>query len=227
MINNINSKICTFSQLCSCTAKKFENNTNILYELSNDIALIISEYNKMNFLTVTSQPGGESINNMYKSEYHSHKERTPENILCKVIRKQRPYIRGYMKKSMANFIYKQLQHEEHLFVRTTDNNFPFPFDIKFASVNFLNDYPILTESVDWSNIEETKNIPDADWSFDLKVPLHRSFDLLFGAQYPNIISTDIVEFDLIDIRWHNNSYIWYTLLKIIKNYYTSPFILPN
>jgi|SRR3989338_468499 len=218
MSNNINSEIGDFYQLCSYTADNLANNKSVFYELSADIAIIIYEYNKMNFLTITSQPGGQSINNMYKSEYHSHKERTQENILCKVTRKQRPYIRGYMKKNMADFIYKQLQHDENLFVRTSNNNYIFPFDIKFASVNFLNDSPVLSESIDWISIEETKNIPDSNWSLDLKVPLHRSFDLLFGKQYPNINSSDIVEFDVIDIRWDNNLYLFHRLFDLIKNY---------
>jgi len=62
-------------------------------------------------------------------------------------------------------------------------------------------------------------IPDACESFNLKVDLHHSvIDV-----YPNIKfdHKNIVQFDIIDLRWNKNSYMWNALYQAIKEYHSS------
>jgi hypothetical protein len=209
-----------FPMLCEYNSNKLNNQPVILYELTflKWIFDIIIEYNRLGFFTFTSQPGKIHNNIMYKSEYHRHKERTKDNILCSVVRKQRAYIRGYMISSMADFVFDKLKDDPYLFVRTSTHNIPFNHKIKFGSVNFINDEPVSSEDVDVDIIEDCRNIPDANWSFNLKLSLRRPFNEL----YPNMTISNIDEFEIIDIRWNENSYLWTKLLDIInifKNIY--------
>lgn len=208
-----------FFDLCKHMADKLSSDSSILYELTDDIRKIICKYNRLGFLTYTSQPGSEYKSIMYKSEYHRYRERTPDNVLCPVIRKQRAYVRGYMKSKMADSVFNELQSDPYLFVRTTNNNRPVNFEVKFGSVHFRDGKPVLTESMEnWKDFEETRNIPDANWSFDFDLPLRRNFSMIFDKEYPGIDSTDIVEFDIVDIRWGQNDYLWIKLLDSIRNY---------
>ncbi len=219
-----------FNHLCTIMANKLENDETLLYELGDfqSIENIIIEYNRLGFLTYTSQPGKVANCFMFKSEYHRHREATKENILyTDVVRKQRAYIRGYMHIKMANFVFEKLEQDPVLFVRTTNHNRSFNFEIKFGSVNFLDDQPVLKEEIVWHEIEETKKIPDADWSFNLSLLLRRPLkemlkikplSEMFDLEHQNIDCTDIVEFELIDIRWNENSYLWTQLLKTIREY---------
>lgn len=214
-----------FSDLYEIRLNELIKDRNILHELNDceDIREIFHEYNKLGFLTYTqqsskAQPGHINNSVIFKSEYHRSKERTKENILCTGVRKQRAFIRGYMNKDMANYIFNKLENDSYIFVRDANNNRPCPFDIKFGSVNFIDDKPVLIEDLDWHHSEDTKNIPDADWSFNLGLPMRKSFSLLLGREYPNIDSTDIVEFEAVDIRWNENGYMWTKLLQTIKKY---------
>jgi len=209
-----------FSDLCEFMVNEMKQNPRILYELDNDkyneIRKAIYEYNKHGFLTYTSQPGHAGNVRIFKSEYHRYKEPTAENVLCLGVRKQRAFVRGYMNSEMAYFIFNKLEHDPYVFVRTSNNNRSCPFDVKFGSVNFMNEKPILTE--DTNNIEDTKIIPDANWSFNLGLPLRKSFSLILGSEYPNIDSTNIIEFEAVDIRWNENSYMWTKILETIHDY---------
>lgn len=205
-----------FLNLCKHNADKLSNDPTILYELFDMkwIANIIIDYNKLGFLTFTSQPGKMYSNIMYKSEYCRLKEPTKENILQSVTRKQRAYVRGYMDRSMADFIFSLLQNDPYLFIRTSNNNRPANFVVKFGSVNFIDDQPVLTEEINCNTIEETKNNPDADWSFNFNLLLRRPFSL----EYPNTNYSNIVEIEILDIRWDENNYIWIKLLENINLY---------
>lgn len=211
-----------FADLCQFMANKLRLNPDILCELrgsselDKEICEIICEYNKHGFLTFTSQPGRAHNSIIFKSVYHRYKEPKEENILCRGVRKQRAFIRGYMNSEMADFIFKELEHDPYIFVRSSNNNRSCSFDIKFGSVNFLNDKPVLEN--DFNDFKDTKEIPDADWSFNLGLPLRKSFQLLLGNEYPNIDSANIVEFEAVDIRWNENGYFWKKLLETIHNY---------
>ena len=203
-------------------ADELKNDTSLLYELGNSewIKQIIVEYNKLGFLTYTSQPGRVNNNVVFKSEYHRRREATKENIIrYNAVRKQRAYIRGYMNIKMADFIFNKLEYDPYLFVRTTNHNRPTNFEIKFGSVNFWKDEPVLKEEIVWHKIEETKNIPDADWSFNFSLLLRRPLSEMLEKEHQNIDCTDIVEFEIVDTRWNENSYLWTTLLETLREYY--------
>lgn len=208
--------------LCHEAVNQLINDHNILYELNNKrwswIADIIVDYNRLGFYTFVSQPGKSYCDDMYKSAYHRLKAPTPDNILQACVRKQRAYIRGYMDHDMAEFVYRQLQHDPFIFVRTSYHNRPFDDHVKFGSVNFYNDQPVLMEEIDWDCIEETKNHPDADWSFNLRLLLRRPFTMMLGEQYPHIDATQIVEIEFIDRRWNDNDYFWSKVLDVIKQF---------
>lgn len=212
----------TFEEICVHAADQLKNDRTILYEMPDWMADIMCEYNRLGFLTHVSQPGREYDSTMYKSTYHRYRDRDPKNILDTVIRKQRAYVRGYMHKSMANVIYDLLSHDKQIFIRTTDNNRPATFDILFGSVHFRNNKPVArVEEPTPNNFEETKSFPDANWSFNFNLPLRRPISSTFGEQYPEIDFTDIVEVDILDIRWNENDHLWTTLLRIIRDYASS------
>ena len=230
--------MCDFSGICENMVHKLEKDPTILYELSNLewIKCIIIEYNRLGFFTYTSQPGSERNNVLFKSEYHrriSNKEDITQEFLKEniihhdAVRKQRAYIRGYMNIKMADFVFQKLEHDPYLFVRTTNNNRHANFQVKFGSVNFWNEQPVLNEEIVWHDIEETKNIPDADWSFNFSLSLRRPLtemlkirplSEMFDKEYQNIDCADIVEFEIIDTRWNENSYLWNKLLETIRAY---------
>jgi hypothetical protein len=101
--------------------------------------------NQSGFFTYTSQPGGIISNTcVYKSVWH-RKTDNQEDIITgsRVSRKQRPYIRGYMKQNMASYIIDKLQDHPYLFARSTNyNNRPINDDCLFGSVLFIGDNPV-------------------------------------------------------------------------------------
>jgi len=58
---------------------------------------------------------------------------------------------------------------------------------------------------------DMKTEPDANESFNLDVPLHRPFNFMYNTS----INPDIVEFDIVDVRWNDNTYLWKKLLELI------------
>lgn len=135
------------------------------------------------------------------------------------VRKQRAYVRGYMTLDMANFVYDKLQADPYLFIRTSNNNSIIDDTIKVGSVIFNNGLPVITNPEDYNNEEHQENIPDADWSFNFGLPLHRPFDIIYGKKYPQINSTDIVEIDIGDLRWNDNTHLWGVLLSTLHLYH--------
>ena len=178
-----------------------------LYECVNELAWIkpiIYDFNKLGFMTVTSQPG-TSVNNckVYKSLY-DRKYNIKQNIITTLgCRKQRAYIRGYMKSDMADYIVEILAGDEYLFVRSSNHNKILDDPIKLGSVMFINDQPVAYEM---SNLTDIRYIPDSDESFDFALPLRRS-----------VQDKDIAEIDILDRQWNNND-LWKILYDIIKEY---------
>lgn len=201
----------TFETLCNNMANELSSDKNILYEVSEQLAKVIISFNRLGFLTHTSQPGNEYNTIVYKSEWHRHHDSCPENILCTGIRKQRAYIRGYMKKELSEYVFNALKDDPYLFMRTSDHNREVPFNIKFGSVIFINDMPVLTQDND---TEESKNVPDASWSYNLSLPLRRHFTMM----YPDVHDDNIVEVDIIDERWNDNTYLWTKVLDLLYSH---------
>jgi hypothetical protein len=209
----------------ACTDNLYHlNHYDVLYELNNSnfswIADIIFEYNKLGFLTFTSQPGISQKTTIYKSAYHRHYEYTDHcNILYQNgIRQQRAYIRGYMKRSMAKYIVSNLLDDEFLFARSENvNNIAATFEIKLGSVNFYENIPMDDKMHSISCTDDLKYIPDANASFSFDLPLRRPYKI--EKEYDIIDIDDIVEFDILDTRWDNNDYLWKKLRDSIKKYF--------
>ena len=192
-----------YQELCKHNALKLQNNSKILYEQSDELKDIICKYNELGFLTYTSQPGIEYNNPVYLSPLHRyHKCKIP---IATAIRKQRAFVRGFMKRNLAKYIYIMLQGDNNLRIRTEDNNDNFPdLDISWGSINFINDEAM--------NSEE-----DADCSFNLGLSLRKPFKLIYG----DIIipdEDDIVEVEIFDIRWNNNEELWTRLLELLQSF---------
>ena len=195
-----------------------------LYELRGEsewIKEILYQLNKLGFLTITSQPGSENPTCMYKSLFHLKNRNTDGMIMSddsnyRVVRKQRAYIRGYMKSEMADFIVNKLANDKYLFVRSNNNNNKIlDDDIKLGSVIFVNDVPVVNEFPDET---DPKLVPDSGGSFNFNLPLRRPITVF----YPNIQDIDsISEFDILDRRWNDNSHLWTCLLETIKEYLNS------
>lgn len=174
--------------------------------------------NKMGFLTYTSQPGS-CINNIkiYKSLLN-HKNHIDDDSTQAMnhSRKQRAYVKGFMSKDMANYIVDKLRTDSRLFVRSTVHNSTFDDEIKLGSVNFIDDIPVaLNMNFDYRYLEQ---IPDFRGSFNFSLPLRRTIKDI----YPNIdLSSvlNIVEFDILDKEWNDNSYMWHVLNDVIKSYH--------
>lgn len=185
---------------------------NTLHELSSGpliwISDIIIKYNELGFLTYTSQPGSCFKTIIYKTMY-DRKFNISENILSiDGKRLQRVYIRGYMHKDMASYIVEKLIKDKYLFARSENLNNIIPnIDIKLGSVNFYKDDPVITKM---SHNNDLKSEPDGNESFNLNQSLHRPFNFIY---YSSI--DDIVEFDIVDVRWNNNTYLWEKLLELI------------
>ena len=210
----------TFEDLCNTV-----NNVDF-YELINLpwIKDIIIRMNQLGFFTFTSQPGRIMYNTrMYKSvghrKHHDQEDMIgPREGLC---RKQRAYIRGYMRKDMANYIIEKSKNDKFLIVRSTDHNTKSKFDdgCEFGSMIFLDDNPV--QYID-SNESDPKLAIDADWSFTLGIPLRRPL-ITLKSLCPNLdeqcFDESIVEFDIVDKRWNNNDHLWSTLLQLIEVYH--------
>lgn len=191
----------SYYELCKHTAIQLRNNRKILYEQSDELSEIIYKYNELGFLTYTSQPGLEYNNPVYQSPIHRYQK-------CKIsiataIRKQRAFVRGFMKRDMAKKVYTVLHEDKNLRIRTEDNNDNFELDVRWGSINFINDEAM--------NSEE-----DADCSFNLGLPLRKPFKLL----YEDIIipDDDIVEVEIFDVRWNNNEELWTRLLELLQSF---------
>lgn len=201
-----------FNNLCSLI---IDVNLPELTGKNEYIKDFIVGFNKMGFYTVTSQPGS-IINNFttFKTVY-DRKYKIKKNIVSNTndiyYRKQRAYIRGYMKTEMATFIINNLVDEEFIYARSNNHNGIINDKIKLGSVIFKNDVPIVYEIS--KEIDITK-ISDANESYDLSVPLHR----------PLNDKDDIVEFDIIDKRWNMNDYMWNKLYNLIKLYHQNNMI---
>lgn len=200
----------TFEELCEWQARCLEQDRTILYELGPNFQKIIIQYNHLGFLTFISQPGSICSNVLYSSAYD--RRINPDKIIGKCFRKQRAYIRGYMKSNLTEMVFQRLKNDPYLFVRTSKNNLPIPFEIKLGSVNFVDDLPIQKEEPDGFN----EFGPDANWAFNLKLPLRRPFSMMYGKDHPNIDCSDLVEIEIVESRWNENSYLWFTLLSILK-----------
>ena len=174
-----------------------------LYEFVGELEWIkslVHEYNEMGFETYTSQPGSISNNYVvYKSVYD--RKNKGEIISRNGCRKQRAYIKGYMNINMANYIIDKLKNDKYLFVRSTNHNGILDDEIKLGSVIFLDDKPIIYEM---SKLDDIREIPDADESYNFVLPL----------RIPND-KENIVEFDILDKRWNDNSYLWTRLYSLI------------
>ena len=210
-----------FFDLCQFRAEKLKSDPSILYEkLPDGVKEMFIEYNKLGFLTFTSQPGGECKNLIFKSAMHrfncnkSRKSPEPDDILGEGIRRQRAFVRGFMDQKMADFVFNKLKDDSYIFIRTEKNNLPFPHEVKFGSVKFFNDQPLVTEDIG----DYDPNGPDGDWTFNLGLSLRKPFSLLLGKEYPNIDSTNIIEVEVLDTRWNENSYLWIKLLETIREY---------
>lgn len=119
-----------------------------------------------------------------------------------------------MRENMANYIVDTLTNHRYLIARSENNNNIIcdpPDGCKFGSVNFNNDIPVMLD--DKSTLPEFQ--PDANWSYNLSSPLHRPY--CNKSLYPhNLLRDDnIVEFDIIDTRWNDNSLLWTTLESLI------------
>lgn len=190
-----------------------------LYELKNNeyswIQDIILDYNKHGFCTYTSQPG--------KIETNVNITTYEGRVLSRGnIRKQRAYIRGFMRLKMANTIVDQLKDHEFLIARTTYNNNIIPdLDIKVGSVIFTID-PETQEETPLAKTMPDIRTPDlsnprCSFNFDKQLT-STVFDV-----FPHLVNTyeldpDIVQFDLLDRRWNDNSILWTTLHSLILKY---------
>lgn len=187
-----------------------------LYELIGEFEWIkdyIYFYNDNGFMTVTSQPGEITKNiKIYKSEWHARmRDETDAKTSELFSRRQRAYIRGYMDEKMADYIVKDLQNDENIFARSTNHNGVINEEIKLGSVIFIADKAVAYEMYEYETDEATKYIPHFGGSFNLKYPLHRPYT---GTS----TGGNIVEFDIIDRRFNDNSELWSKLKNSITRY---------
>ncbi len=195
-----------FEDLCESVNKI---NFVELFGKNEWIKVIILDLNMMGFYTYTSQPGQISNNVIVFKTKYDRKHNIDENIISNnnnFCRKQRAYVRGYMDADMATYIINKLEYNQFIYARSSNHNCVINDKIKLGSVIFKNDEPLIYEM---SNEEDITKIVDACESYNLSTPLHRPLD---GYN-------KIVEFDIIDRRWGENSYMWNTLYDIIKEYH--------
>ena len=105
-------------------------------------------------------------------------------------------------------------------------------DVEFGSMSFIDEIPIYSKDSDLYEldqlysrdhtvdettsyfVENLKTIKDANESFRLGRKLCKPFNLIF----PNIIDgKEIVEVEIFDIRWNDNSILWILILELLKN----------
>ncbi len=212
----------TFHDSCIDNINHIKQN-DMLYELRNSlywIADIILEYNKLGFLTFTSQPGVAYKNIIYKSAYHRlYGDKKEDNIFYENgVRQQRAYIRGYMHRVMAKYIVTNLLDDEFLFTRAENlNNIVANFEIPLGSVNFYKNIPMVDKIHSKSSNDDLKCIVDGDASFSFDAPLHRPYRITKREEIVDI--DNIVEFDILDVRWNNNDYLWKKLLELMQKYF--------
>lgn len=152
---------------------------------------LILAYNNLHFYTTTSQPG------------------TMINTSANYCRKQRAYIRGYMHSDMAEFIYQNINHDD-IVVRTELHNRGIPsYACECGSVMFIDDKPG-TMTFD-SKI-------DYEQSFNLGLQLRRPYNT--NKEYFKIPQNleNMMEFDIVDLRWDNNDDLWNLLFDKIMEY---------
>lgn len=208
----------TFEELCEERSVKLLMG-NVLYEQSHDLKHIICNYNKLKFLTHTSQPGDCRNSFVYKN-LHSKFLKTSEDLIpC--IRKQRALIRGYMYIDVADKLYNILYDHEFLFMKTSNNNRsynPIISDVcEFGSMSFIDDKPIYSKDseADDAYIENNlENYPDAGESFRLGRKLCKPFHIIYpyctGSLQP------VVEVEIFDVRWNKNE-LWNIVLDLLKS----------
>ena len=166
-----------------------------LYEFQKEFAYlapIVLKYNELLFYTTTSQPG--KVVNTSKS-------------YC---RKQRAYIRGYMNKDMAEFIFQNIKHDDIVIRTELHNRTINSYACECGSVLFIDDKPA-TMTFD--------SVMDCEQSYNLGLPLRRPYDE--NKQFFRIPQDleDIVEFDIVDLRWNNNSDLWNLMTSALENYH--------
>lgn len=208
-------KTITFDGLCDITADNVLK-PDVLYELGGDlewIKLIIYKYNKLKFLTWTSQPGSSGDSKIYKTCYDRKYKLNNNTLNC--IRLQRAFIRGYMYRSVSNKLYELLENHEYIFMKTTTHNRTFNGDVEFGSMSFIRDsdgnyIPVYKTDNDgnynYSDNEELKTFPDANESFRLGVLLHRPIQEFDDS---------VDEVEIFDTRWNDNSTLWTTILDLL------------
>ena len=125
---------------------------------------------------------------------------------------------------MAKYIIDELKEDKFLIVRAERiKNFVPEIEIKLGSVNFYEDKPIINVPEESKDLKEVK---DGEESFYFDIPLHRGFDMLkksicnsLKIDYFNDIGDGhIVEFDILEVRWDYNDYLFTKLLSLIVNY---------
>lgn len=197
-----------FTDACNSAAQRLESDSSILYELSRELRQTMIQYNQRGLLTFVSQPGAVRSDVMYQNENQRLQPHRQENVICSVSRQQRAYVRGYMTSAMAEALYRKLKDDNWIFIRTTTHNRPVPFEVLFGSVIFHKGEPVL-------KVESDEVTIDAHWSFNLRLPLRRPFSEVLGDTYPRVNASDIVEVEVIESRWNDNSYLWSTLLAAL------------
>ncbi len=181
------------------------NVDNILYELNTKytyIKNIIIELNNLGFYTSVSQPGNHSC------KYNEDKQKI-------IDRRQRAYVFGYMKPQMALYLINEFQkvNNPNIFVRCTYyNKILNPANTcTCGSVEFENDLPCTMDF----------DLGDFDQSLNFKLPLRRPYKE-FGKYYDFIVDIvdekDLIEFDILDLRWNHNE-MWTELLSYVKKYH--------
>ena len=168
----------------------------MLYELRHQknhwIVDIILELNKLGFYTTTSQPGKTS------------------HLATGEVRKQRAFVRGYMKKDIADRLVDLFASANFIWARSeTNNNYPVAIsECGCGSVIFNMDNEPATLRFDEG---------DFDQSYNLDLPLRRPYKMIHQemAQLPSHL-TDMSEFEIVDMRWDNNDYLWETLLEYMR-----------
>ena len=183
-----------------------ENETinTILYELNCNeyefIKNVIMEMNNLGFYTVVSQPGNKRI-------YYDDKKK-------KIIdRRQRSYVRGYLKPDLALYLIEEFNNNTNIFIRSSIHNKILNPKITCTcgSVEFNDNNPC---TLDFDS-------GDFSQSFNFNLPLRRPF--LTNKQYYDFlinITTDVddlIEFDILDLRFEKNE-MWIELLNKIKKY---------
>lgn len=205
-----------FEKLCESV-----KNVNFVELVGNNewIKDIILDLNKMGFYTYTSQPGRISGNAVVFKTKYDRKHNIEENIISncddKFCRKQRAYIRGYMDADMATYVVNKFVDDEFIYARSTNHNGIIDDKIKLGSVVFKNNEPLVYEMSDETDITK---IIDSSETYNLAIPLHRPIIMMHEDITFN--HNNIVEFDIVDIRWNENSYMWNKLHDVIKEYYT-------